>query len=75
MTRISVEKQKAHMQKFIDRFGAKATKAAQAESRQKKIEKLPSLEKLKDLHHLDFSFHEIPFHGKEDDRGLRFAIC
>ncbi len=65
MTRVSVEKQKAHMQKFIDRFGAQATKAAQAQSRQKKIDKLPSLEKLKNLHHLDFAFHEIPFMGKK----------
>ncbi len=75
MTRISVEKQKAHMQKFIDRFGAKATKAAQAQSRQKKIDKLPSLEKLKDLHHLDFSFHEIPFMGKKmiEASHLQFA--
>ena len=75
MTRQSVEKQKAHMQKFIDRFGAKATKAKQAQSRQKKIDKLPSLEKLKDLHHLDFAFHEIPFMGKKmlEASHLQFA--
>lgn len=74
-TRQHVEKQKAHMQKFIDRFGAKATKAKQAQSRQKKIDKLPSLEKLKDLHQLDFAFHEIPFMGKKmvEATHLKFA--
>lgn len=38
-----IEKQKAHMQKFVDRFGAKATKAAQAASRKKMIERLNSV--------------------------------
>lgn len=35
-----VDRQKAHMQKFVDRFRAKATKAKQAQSRLKAIEKL-----------------------------------
>lgn len=64
-TRINLEKKKAHLQSFIDRFGAKATKAAQAQSRQKIIEKMPTLEKLKALHNLDFSFHEVPFMGRK----------
>jgi ATP-binding cassette subfamily F protein 3 len=33
-------KQKAHMQKFIDRFGASASKASQAQSRLKAIQKM-----------------------------------
>lgn len=36
----SIETKIAHMQKFVDRFKAKATKAAQARSRVKMIEKL-----------------------------------
>lgn len=36
----SVEKKIAELQKFVDRFGAKASKAAQAQSRVKMIEKL-----------------------------------
>lgn len=34
------ERKRAHLQSFVDRFGAKATKAAQANARKKAIEKL-----------------------------------
>lgn len=61
--RQQVEKKKAHLQAYVDRFGAKASKATQAQSKQKMISKLPSLEKLKGLYNLDFSFHEVPFMG------------
>lgn len=63
-TRKNLEKKKAHLQSFVERFSAKATKAAQAQARQKMINKLPDLEKLKVLRHLDFSFQEAPFPGK-----------
>jgi len=36
----SAEEKIAHMQKFVDRFGAKASKAAQARARMKMIEKI-----------------------------------
>ncbi len=36
--------QRAHMQSFVDRFRSKATKARQAQSRIKALEKLPALE-------------------------------
>ncbi|WPB86841.1 ABC-F family ATP-binding cassette domain-containing protein [Sediminicoccus rosea] len=36
--------QRAHMQAFVDRFRAKATKARQAQSRLKALERLPALE-------------------------------
>lgn len=39
--RVKIEAKRAHMQSFVDRFGAKATKAAQAQSRLKMIAKLP----------------------------------
>ncbi|MGB7978958.1 MAG: ABC-F family ATP-binding cassette domain-containing protein [Chlamydiales bacterium] len=64
-TRANLEKKKAHLQGYIDRFGAKASKATQAQSKRKLLDKLPDLEKLKNLAHLDFSFHEVPFNGKK----------
>lgn len=64
-TRQTMEKKKAHLQSYIDRFGAKASKATQAQSKKKMIDRLPTLEKLKDMHHLDFAFHEIPFMGRK----------
>ena len=39
-----IEAQKAHMQAFVDRFRAKASKAKQAQSRLKAIEKLASVD-------------------------------
>ncbi len=73
--RQTLEKKKAHMQSFIDRFGAKATKATQAQARQKMIDRLPDLEKLKNLRQLDFSFREVPFNGKKmvDASHLQFS--
>lgn len=62
-TRANLEKKKAHLQEYIDRFGAKASKATQAQSKKKMLDKLPDLEKLKNLAHLDFAFHELPFNG------------
>lgn len=60
-TRINLEKQKAHLQSFVDRFGAKASKATQARSRTKAIGRMPVLEKLASMHHLDFNFKYAPF--------------
>lgn len=37
------QKHRAHLQKFIDRFGAKASKAKQAQSRQKMLERLKDI--------------------------------
>ena len=65
LTRQNLDKKRAHLQSYIDRFGAKASKAAQAKSRQKMIGRLPVLEKLKNLYQLDFAFHEVPFYGKK----------
>jgi ATP-binding cassette subfamily F protein 3 len=64
-TRIGLEKKKAHLESFVDRFGAKASKAAQAQARQKALDKMPTLEKLKNLYNLQFSFNEVPFMGKK----------
>lgn len=73
--RINLEKKKAHLESFVERFGAKASKAAQAQAKQKAIDKMPSLEKLKDLYNLQFNFNEVPFMGKKmiDAKGLFFS--
>jgi len=39
--RVKIEARRAHMQAFVDRFRAKATKAAQAQSRLKMLARLP----------------------------------
>lgn len=64
-TRVKVEKKRAHAEKFVERFGAKATKAAQAQSRLKMLEREPTLEKLNAISNLDFSFNEVPFLGEK----------
>lgn len=63
-TRINVEKKRAHAEDFIRRFGAKATKAKQAQSRAKALDKMPSLERLAELDHLQFHFASAPFPGR-----------
>ncbi|SCA63132.1 Uncharacterized ABC transporter ATP-binding protein YheS [Chlamydiales bacterium SCGC AG-110-P3] len=70
-----MDKKRAHMQSFIDRFGAKATKAAQARSRQKAIDKMSVMEQLAAVENLDFSFREAPFPGDRclEVDGLNFA--
>lgn len=70
-----IEKKREHLENFIRRFGAKATKAGQAQSRKKELERLPGLEKLMDLDNLNFSFRESTFPGRmmiEAD-SLRFS--
>jgi ATP-binding cassette, subfamily F, member 3 len=64
-TRETVERKRAHMQAFVEKLGAKATKAAQAQSRKKMLEKIPALEALKAIEDLEFHFHEAPFQGKK----------
>jgi ATP-binding cassette subfamily F protein 3 len=48
----------AHMQKFVDRFKAKATKARQAQARMKAIQKLKPPEALYDEYSAPFSFQQ-----------------
>lgn len=63
-TRMNQEKKRAHDQKFIDRFGAKASKASQAQARVKKLAKLPVLKELQDVRELDFAFQYAEFPGR-----------
>ena len=41
---VKIERQKKHLQKFVDRFGAKASKASSAKSKMKQIGKLKTIE-------------------------------
>jgi ATP-binding cassette, subfamily F, member 3 len=50
--------QRAHMQSFVDRFRAKATKARQAQARLKALEKLPPLENVVEDAPTRFAFPE-----------------
>jgi ATP-binding cassette subfamily F protein 3 len=50
--------QRAHMQAFVDRFRAKATKARQAQSRLKALEKLPPIESIVEDVATRFAFPE-----------------
>ncbi|WP_160000727.1 ABC-F family ATP-binding cassette domain-containing protein [Roseomonas sp. 18066] len=53
-----ISAQRAHMQAFVDRFRAKATKARQAQSRLKALEKLPQIESVIEDHVTRFAFPE-----------------
>jgi len=64
-SRIKSEKKKEHLQSFVDRFGAKASKATLAQSKMKMIEREPVLEKLNAMSELSFTFQEAPFPGKK----------
>lgn len=74
-TRQNLEKKREHLQGFIDRFGAKASKATQAQSKQKLLSRIPVLENLKNLYQLDFEFNEAEFPGKKmlEAHGISFS--
>ena len=64
-TRVKQEKRREHLESFVERFGAKASKAGQAGARKKLLEKDPVLEELQALSQLGFSFNEAAFAGKK----------
>lgn len=64
-TREKTEKKREEKRAWIERFGAKATKAKQAKSMEKELERLPSLEKLLQIRGLDFRFRECPLPSKK----------
>lgn len=55
----------AEIRAFVDRFGAKATKARQAQSRLKQIEKMDLIELPEDRSTVRFRFPPAPHSGKE----------
>ncbi len=64
-SRIKSEKKRAHLQSFVDRFGAKASKAGQAQSKVKMLERVPVLDKLNQIAELSFTFQEASFPGRK----------
>ena len=55
-TRQNAEKKRKDLEDFVNRFRAKASKAAQAQSRLKLLEKMPEMEALNMMATLDFEF-------------------
>ncbi len=63
-TRLNTEKKVKEMQAFVDRFRAKNTKAKQAQSKMKQIEKLAPMGKLSAEAQLGFQFNYKPTPAK-----------
>lgn len=63
-TQLNLEKKRSQVESFIEKFGAKATKASQAQSKRKALEKMPALKKLTQEQQLSFSFNYAPFPGQ-----------
>ena len=63
-TRMNLEKKRANLEHFIRRFGAKSTKATQAQSKAKALQKMGTMERLANVQSLDFEFQEAEFPGK-----------
>jgi ATP-binding cassette subfamily F protein 3 len=63
-TRQKLETKRAHLENYVRRFGAKASKATQAQSKVKAMQRLPVLDQLAQLEDLDFRFTPSPFPGK-----------
>ena len=56
----NLERERAHLQQFIDRFRAKASKAAQVQSRIRALEKLEQVELHRDARRVRFQFPTAP---------------
>lgn len=67
----------AEIEKFVDRFGAKASKARQAQSRVKQLEKMERIELPEDRSKIQFRFPPVERSGREvvtlKAAGLRFG--
>jgi ATP-binding cassette subfamily F protein 3 len=70
------EAKRAQLERFIERFGAKATKARQAKSKEKQLEKMEEVQVLEHRDTLRFQFAEAPRSGREVLRleGVRKAF-
>lgn len=66
---IKQQAQRAHLQKFVDRFRAKASKAKQAQSRLKALEKMELIAAIQEDNPFNFEFPET---GKLPNPLLRF---
>jgi ATP-binding cassette, subfamily F, member 3 len=59
------EAKRAQLTRFIERFGAKATKARQARSKEKQLDKMEEIQTLEHRDVLRFRFAEAPRSGRE----------
>jgi ATP-binding cassette subfamily F protein 3 len=64
-TRGNLDKKRKEMEAFVERFKAKASKAAQAQSRMKALEKMSSMDKLENVDSLGFKFRFLECPGKQ----------
>ncbi len=64
-TRENLDKKRKEMEAFVERFKAKASKAAQAQSRMKALEKMSTMDKLADVDSLGFHFRFVECPGKQ----------
>lgn len=55
---------KQHLESFIERFGAKASKATQAKSKLKQLEKLGDIEELDAIQEMSLNFNYAPIKSK-----------
>ncbi|NMC63144.1 MAG: ABC-F family ATP-binding cassette domain-containing protein, partial [SAR324 cluster bacterium] len=74
-TRTNLERKKAALEVFINRFRAKASKAKAVQSKIKAVERLGIGEALEEEDVLEFHFNDLPFHGRYliEARGLEFS--
>ena len=57
-TAARLRREAAHIQSFVDRFRAKASKAKQAQSRLKWLERLPQVVEARDAEHFEWEFQQ-----------------
>ncbi|WPU64765.1 ABC-F family ATP-binding cassette domain-containing protein [Peredibacter starrii] len=74
-TRVNAEKKRKDLEEFVARFKAKASKATQAQSRMKLLEKMPTMDALAMQATLDFEFNfqECPGKVLIDAKELSFG--
>lgn len=74
-TRLNQEKKIKEAEAFVERFKAKASKATQAQSRQKMLDKMQEFDALENIKNLDFKFNYKEIHAKElgQIEGLSFG--
>ncbi len=74
-TRLNQERKKKELENFIERFSAKASKARQANSKKKVLDKMDDIEVLEELSELKFSFHykDIPSKFPMEVKNLSFG--
>lgn len=75
LTRLNQERKKKELENFIERFSAKASKARQANSKKKVLDKMDDIEVLEELSDLKFSFHykDVPSKYPMEVKNLTFG--